>query len=366
MSRILWIAPNLNHYKTRFLNRLSEKTELQIVVLAGAEMRDVGHKQDYKKKAFEQINLRATKTNFQYSLNVYLTIAKMLVERKFDAVLMPLEKKHLLVIMFLFILKFVFHFKLVSYNHTTIKSRDRNISYEIKMTKLLFALYDKIIFYTEDGREWAVTHKLIPYAKAYFANNTLDTELIWTNYSFQINKSPYKTLLFIGRLIPIKRVDLCLRYFKEMKKMLPDLRLIIIGDGPEENIVKNESKRDKSIKWMGSIVDENIIAQNMIESHIVFLPGASGLSIVHAFCYGKPYVTLIDCMHGPELSYLDNGKNGLLLYGNVLEDSKKIIELLMDEIAYETMCRRALSRAQELSIDNWCDQIKSAISTEFC
>ena len=35
MKRILWIAPNLNHYKARFLDRLVERTGLRILVHAG-------------------------------------------------------------------------------------------------------------------------------------------------------------------------------------------------------------------------------------------------------------------------------------------------------------------------------------------
>ena len=64
MGKILWVAPNLNHYKARFLNRLSETSDLDIVVLAGGQMGEDGHKQDTRRKAYAQINLKTTKKKF--------------------------------------------------------------------------------------------------------------------------------------------------------------------------------------------------------------------------------------------------------------------------------------------------------------
>ena len=247
MGKILWVAPNLNHYKARFLNRLSETSDLDIVVLAGGQMGEDGHKQDTRRKAYAQINLKTTKKKISYNFNVYAKIIKLLITGRFDAVLMPLEKKHLPIIIFLFMLKFLFRFMLVSYNHPTVKFKRRNERYEKSFSKFLFRLYDKIIFYTEQGQKWAVEKNLLPPQKAFFANNTLDTESICNNYSFSVNISAQKTLLFIGRLIPSKRLDLCLQYFKEIKKILPDTKLIIIGDGPDRPLALAESKRNKVI-----------------------------------------------------------------------------------------------------------------------
>ena len=187
---------------------------------------------------------------------------------------------------------------------------------DMRFTRFLFRLYDRVIFYTEQAMDWAVDSNLLPKEKAFFASNTLDTDEIWEHYNFQINKSENKVILFIGRLIQSKRVDLIFTYYKELRKHLPELQLIIIGDGPEAPIVKSMINEDGSITWLGAVVDEGKIAYYMRRTHLVFIPGSSGLSIVHALCYGKPYAT-IQGKHGPEFAHLEDNVNGLVLEGHV-------------------------------------------------
>lgn len=44
-----------------------------------------------------------------------------------------------------------------------------------------------------------------------------------------------KTIVFIGRLVPQKRVDHAIKIFSNVVKKIPNSRLVIIGDGPEKN-----------------------------------------------------------------------------------------------------------------------------------
>jgi len=362
MNKVLWISPNLNHYKTKFLNRLCEVTSWDIEVIAGRQISSEGHVQDKGKRKFQQINLTANKKSFQYSVTLYITLVKLLALKRFHTVLMPMEKKHFLLIIFLFILKKMFCFELVSYNHPLTKNKVRDLNVEKKITKLFFLLYNKIIFYTEESCNWAIQNNLLNEQKAFWANNTLDTEAIWRQYAFKINTSSEKTIMFIGRLIPSKRLDMLFQYFKVLKKKIPNVKLIIIGDGPNADLVKKEAKNDQNIFWRGAIVDENRICQEMLNTHLVFLPGASGLSIVHSFCYGKPYITLKDCKsHGPEISYLEDGNNGLILDNDIIANTDRISSLLHDNKIYESMCHNAFNKARELSIDNWCFSIGNAV-----
>ena len=51
----------------------------------------------------------------------------------------------------------------------------------------------------------------------------------------------------------------------------------------------------------------------MKKASLVFVPGLSGLSINHAFAYGRPYATFSAERHGPEINYLINGVNGFII-----------------------------------------------------
>jgi len=361
MNSVLWIAPNLNHYKARFLNRLAEGGRLDITVLAGGRMDRIGHRPDPGRSIFSKVEVQATKNNFHARLETYAAILKLLRETRFDTVLMPIEKKHLPLILFVFILKFPFRFKLVSYNHPTTRTGSWNPAFGRMMTKFLFHLYDRIVFYTMESRDLAVDSGLLPAAKAFYANNTLDTTEIWANYHFEVNRSDPKVLLFIGRLISNKRLDLLLRYYEELKRILPGLRLIVIGDGPEAERIKAAAGKDGDLTWLGAVVDEVRIASVMRQVHAVFVPGWSGLSIVHAFCYGKPYITLKGT-HPPEIGYLKDGQNGLLLDGDIKMDIRRIADLLTDLEKYDQVCRSAFQKAQELSVEDWCARMKAALT----
>ena len=342
---VLWIAPNLNHYKTRFLSRLAEGGALDITVLAGGQLKNIGHRPDERNPAFSKVNVKATKNNFHVRLEVYVAILRLLRESGFGLVLMPIEKKHILLICYVYVLKLVFGFKLVSYNHPVTRSRFWNPAFDRLTTSFLFSLYDRIIFYTKEGRDLAVNLNLLSAPKAFFANNTLDTREIWRDYTFEVNKSDPKVLLFIGRLIKSKRLDLLLKYFEALKAQLPSARLVVIGDGPEAHIIKSATEKDQAVTWLGAVVDEARISPVMRQAHVVFVPGWSGLSIVHAFAYGKPYAT-IRGPHPPEIDYLKDGVNGLILTGNIASNCKRIAGLLNDHDRYEAACRAALYGSQ--------------------
>jgi len=361
MNRVLWIAPNLNHYKARFLNRLAQDGRLDLTVLAGGKMGQIGHRPDQGRSIFAKVEVKATKNNFHVRRETYTAIWKLLRETRFHTVLMPIEKKHLPLILFVFVLKFWFGFKLVSYNHPTTRTGSWNPAFDRIMTGFFFKLYDRIIFYTREGRDLAVDSGLLPSVKAFYANNTLDTAEIWANYSFEVNRSDPKVLLFIGRLIKNKRLGLLLKYFEELKSHLPGIRLIVIGDGPEAEIIKAAAEKDEAVTWLGAVVDEARIASVMRQVNAVFVPGWSGLSIVHAFCYGKPYIT-IKGPHPPEIDYLKDGRNGLILDGDLSRDARRIAELLTDKEKYEQVCRAAFQKAQELSVENWCARMKAALA----
>ncbi len=363
MKKVLWIAPTLNHYKSRFLSRLSYNSNLKITVLAGTENKSLGHSTDSNIVNFKRINIKASKQKFHLSLEVYIRLYQLIVKKKFKVVLMPAEKKHFPIIFFLFVLKYIFKYTLLSYNHPTAFSLNKNHKFiDFAITKLIFLFYDRIVFYTEEGRNTAISRKLVPSNKAFFANNTLDTSSVWEHYSFEVNKNPCKTILFIGRLLPNKRLDLLFEYYRELKKKIPELKLIIIGNGPEFEYVKNLADSDADILWRGAVIDEKKIAEDMKRSHIVFIPGHTGLSIVHAFCYGKPFITLASYKnHPPEIDYLRDGVNGLFLNGNKAENCIKIANLLQDENKYFQYSNAAFNEAKRVSIENWCYKMNQAL-----
>ena len=362
--KVLWLAPNFNHYKARFLNHLAADSDIDLSIWSGTgreKMRDQNIEQDWN---FKLVKLNVSKKDFGNSKVVKEQLKTSFID--FDWVLIPAEKKN--ISLFLYAMKLRKRnssVRLFSYNHAMLKSNNSFYAFlDFSITKFFNNNFDRIIFYTEDAYRQALENKLVTPKKAFWANNTVDETEIKKNYTFQLPLENHLTLLFIGRLIPSKRISDLINYFKILKKNIRNLKLEIIGDGPENIIVKNAIKDNSDITWHGTLVDETDIAPIMTRSSLVFIPGLSGLSINHAFAYGRPYITLKADKHGPEISYIKHGENGYILEGELEENISKLSDLLLDREKLNTFCNRAKETGEDLSVKMWVQQIKKSLLNE--
>jgi glycosyltransferase involved in cell wall biosynthesis len=119
-----------------------------------------------------------------------------------------------------------------------------------------------------------------------------------------------RRIVFIGSLVKQKGVDILLHAFKEIKKTHTDVRLIIVGDGPEREDLKLLSKqlRLKEVEFRGYVDD----LEPFFTANTVFvLPSIKegfGITILEAMARGVP-VAASKTGGIPEL--IVDGENGL-------------------------------------------------------
>lgn len=121
------------------------------------------------------------------------------------------------------------------------------------------------------------------------------------------------TIMSIGRLTPMKKLDDLICAIPRLVVEYPDLRVFIIGDGIERLKLEERSERlglQENVFFLGAINDPKALAPYMKLTDLIVIPGATGLSLVHGMICGVPYVTLQDAPHGPEIAYLNNDYNG--------------------------------------------------------
>lgn len=75
-------------------------------------------------------------------------------------------------------------------------------------------------------------------------------------------------LLFVGRLVLGKRIELLLETFVLLRKIIKDVSLIIIGDGPKQSIVKEYMENHSNIIELGVIYDEELVAKYLYASDL--------------------------------------------------------------------------------------------------
>ncbi len=142
-----------------------------------------------------------------------------------------------------------------------------------------------------------IKSRVLPFIfkKPKFSNR--DLELIKNKFNSKETK-----LLFVGRHVPYKGVDVLIKAFKDIKKN-EKLSLKIVGKGPLTKKLKNLAGNDERIHFLGE-VDEFILNKLYCEAHIFVLPS---ISKAEAFGIVQVEAMMRSCLC--LCSYLNNGVN---------------------------------------------------------
>ena len=210
----------------------------------------------------------------------------------------------------------------------------------------------------------------------FVARNTLDTTVLFrehdhlllkgkTEVRSQIGLADKNTILFVGRLIKEKRVDLVLAVAAQLGS--EDVSVVIIGDGPERtNLERKARELDLSVRFTGSIADLEMSAPFIFSSDVLLNPGYLGLSVNHAFSLGVPVVAprpqLEEArMHSPEWTYLTDGESGSLSETDSVGDLANSCKAVLENQTLYSENASSFAR-RELSLERMVDGLEDAIN----
>lgn len=121
--------------------------------------------------------------------------------------------------------------------------------------------------------------------------------------------------LFLGSLYDAKRIDFLIEASDAIAASLPGFSLLIGGDGPSHELARRLSASRPHVHLLGR-VDGRAKAVLLRAADLLLQPSAVGLSITEAACASLPVVAMADSGHGPEIEYLEDGANGVLVRGD--------------------------------------------------
>lgn len=119
------------------------------------------------------------------------------------------------------------------------------------------------------------------------------------------------TIVYVGRLVKYKNVDMLLRAVARLKPDFPKLKIRIIGSGPEEANLKSLSKSlDIDAEFLGYVSEKEKIS--IVKSSTIYVNPSSveglGLGLIEAMACMTPIVALnLNC-------YFFCNKNNSILY----------------------------------------------------
>lgn len=208
------------------------------------------------------------------------------------------------------------------------------------LQKFVMNSVDKIIVPSESIKKITVKFYKINPDKLTVIYNSIDLP---DNLKL-INKINHPTLLSVGRLINLKRVDMVIEVVKELSNDYPNIRLLIAGEGPEKaNLIKLTSSINANhiVTFLGNVhrvklnelysCSDILVLNSLYEtfSHV----------LIEAMCYKVAIVS--SSKGGPEEIVLDN-KTGLLVNnGNKKELKENLVRLIDDKILSDNLTENA-------------------------
>jgi len=138
-------------------------------------------------------------------------------------------------------------------------------------------------------------------------------------------------MIFVGRLIFYKNIGIIIDALNKVKKKIPNIRLVIVGDGPQKSELINKvnyMNLQSNVIFTGNVSDKekiNLIQQSCLLLNPSLIEGF-GIVVLEGFACGKPVLV---SNSKPLSDLITESKDGFILPPNDSDAwANKMIELL--------------------------------------
>jgi glycosyltransferase involved in cell wall biosynthesis len=170
-------------------------------------------------------------------------------------------------------------------------------------------------------------------------------------------------IIFVGRLIREKNVDILIKAIGLVRKEIPDVRCGIIGDGPERERLSALADRDAAgnVELFGNISDSEKIS--MLKSAKIFvfpsIREGFGMAVLEAMACGLPVITTDHPMNASANLISRNGFKGELSVEFIAD---KILELLLNPGKRREMSAFSISYSRDYDWNNIAKMLERTYS----
>jgi glycosyltransferase involved in cell wall biosynthesis len=184
-----------------------------------------------------------------------------------------------------------------------------------------------------------------------------------------LEKVPVKenkpTLIFVGRLERTKLPGIAIKSFLEVKKIIKDAQLWIVGTGDMKKYLEILANNNESIKFWGKVSNVKKL-ELMSKAHLLIIPAIRegwGLVVTEANSVGTPAIGYD--VHGIRDS-IKNNLTGILSKKNDFETlAIEIEEILLDKVKLSTLSENALKDSKQYSWDTTVTLFEKIINSSY-
>jgi L-malate glycosyltransferase len=221
--------------------------------------------------------------------------------------------------------------------------------------KLFVKHVDWWFAYSAEVREAIIKSGFVP-ERISNVQNTIDTSALLSvkaaisaqqlaNLRKELSLGSGPVGIYCGRIYKDKRIDFFLEACFGIRKLIPGFEVIIVGGGPDQNKIMVAARKAGWIHYIGPKFG-NARVPYFLLSDVSLMPGAVGLAIIDCFALEVPLMTTKFPYHGPEVSYLKNGENGLMTKDDLQSYVAGVTDTLIDRERLTRLkngCRAAAS-----------------------
>lgn len=199
------------------------------------------------------------------------------------------------------------------------------------LTYPFYWLADKFLLYGEQAKKTMIElgfsenkMECIYNSLDYDLQLSIRKKLLRTNIYSNFFGNNLPTVIYIGRIQKIKKLELLFEAVKLLEEREIYCNIMVVGENTDDLDLQNLHVVNKlqSKRWLyGPCYDENKIAEFLHNSVVCITPGNIGLTAIHAMSYGVPCVTHNNLKkHGPEFETIQIGKTGDFFKENDIDD----------------------------------------------
>lgn len=172
-----------------------------------------------------------------------------------------------------------------------------------------------------------------------------------------------KVILFVGRWVAYKRPDWLLEAFSELKEKYPGWKLMMIGNGPLKEDLKNRYAHVEGLETP-DFVQPSQLADYYARAAVFCLPSTEehwGVVVHEAAAAGLALITADTC--GAASEFLIHGHNGFAFRSNSKQHFKYCLELQMSMQLHQLgeMGKRSQALAQRITHQSWAGTLTSVL-----
>lgn len=179
-----------------------------------------------------------------------------------------------------------------------------------------------------------------------------------TYHPIEAGQEPGPVVGYLGRLKKYKSIDHLLSAFAIVRKDIPDVKLVIVGDGDAKPLLQAAAKQlgiDDAVTFCGFVPSEEKV-RLLSQMKVVVNSSAKegwGLTVIEANACGVPVVA--SDVPGLRDSVVDERTGFLYEYGNIEQLAQKITLVLRDDNLRSRFSKEAIAWSKTFSWDTSAD-----------